>query len=841
MLRSLLRRRLLSVLSFIFLTVLLLNPAGMAQAFTVHVVDDAYVEGHGDRDATNGDSPELQVNGGRHSYARFDISKLRSGIQADDVVSATLQLYVSQVNVSGGVRVDWVNVENWDEDTLTFNNRFGYIPGYRQIPTVDRVGDFISVDVTEQLKKVVRNKDYYSILLVPDSSANVVFASKEAGGHAPRIEVDLKLTDSEVTEDKLAADAVTSAKIADGTVQKSDLVTTLADEITASTTKNTAQDSSIASNTAGISTNTTNITANTTKNTAQDSSIAGNTTNISTNAGDIDTNETAIANNTTNIGTNTTKNTAQDSSISTNTTNISILQTAVANLSLVAPDSADGVEITFTREFDHTYTPPGGAEEITVKALDLNGTGLVVDGAYPSVTLGGQTLNVLSGEDIANTSPVKQQVVVDLPGNLLAGNYRLNLSNTNGDSEVFIPITTTLSSSNPEIILKGSNPVTVFLADSSYTDTGATAIDKEDGDISASIVATDDIPSPLAVGTYTVIYNVTDSDNNAAVPVSRTVNVVDGVYPTITLLGDNPVNLSVNDSYTDAGATAWDYVDGDITTDIVTTSTVDTTTAGNYTVKYNVTDSDDNAATEVVRTVNVASCTSGNQTFNHTGANQNFTVPAGCTSLTVKAWGGGGGGGDGEGGGGGYVTGPLSVTPSETLTVIVGGGGTSSGNAFGGGGNPGGGGRSAIRRGSTELITAGAGGGGGGTDSAGGFGGGLTGGDGNDNNPFYEYGYGYGGTQSAGGGNGSQFQGGDSNYFAGGGGGYFGGGAGDIFVPGKTYYLGGGGGSSYVPSGGSTIAGSGSTEGNSAESGGAGRGGNGGDGANGKVIISWGN
>lgn len=34
-----------------------------------------------------------------------------------------------------------------------------------------------------------------------------------------------------------------------------------------------------------------------------------------------------------------------------------------------------------------------------------------------------------------------------------------------------------------------------------------------------------------------------------------------------------------------------------------------------------------------------AVCTHGSQTFTYTGSNQTFTVPAGCTSLTVKAWG----------------------------------------------------------------------------------------------------------------------------------------------------------------------------------------------------------
>ncbi|HMQ61402.1 MAG TPA: hypothetical protein PKE06_12090, partial [Flavilitoribacter sp.] len=63
--------------------------------------------------------------------------------------------------------------------------------------------------------------------------------------------------------------------------------------------------------------------------------------------------------------------------------------------------------------------------------------------------------------------------------------------------------------------------------------------------------------------------------------------------------------------------------------------------------------------------------------------NYNFIVPPGVTSVTVKAWGGGGGGGHsdggnggqsgggGGGGGGGYRTGTFTVTPGQTISIVV--------------------------------------------------------------------------------------------------------------------------------------------------------------------------
>ncbi|BBK29681.1 hypothetical protein STHU_03150 [Allostella humosa] len=83
-----------------------------------------------------------------------------------------------------------------------------------------------------------------------------------------------------------------------------------------------------------------------------------------------------------------------------------------------------------------------------------------------------------------------------------------------------------------------------------------------------------------------------------------------------------------------------------------------------------------------------------------------FVVPAGVTSINVKAWGARGGN---SGGYGGYTGGNIAVTPGETLTVIVSGGGVWTGGSSGSGGDGGGdakgadggagGGASGLRRG----------------------------------------------------------------------------------------------------------------------------------------------
>ncbi len=79
----------------------------------------------------------------------------------------------------------------------------------------------------------------------------------------------------------------------------------------------------------------------------------------------------------------------------------------------------------------------------------------------------------------------------------------------------------------------------------------------------------------------------------------------DTTAPVIILSGIASVSLQVNGSYTDAGATATDNIDGNITSSIVTVNPVNPAVVGVYTVTYNVSDAAGNAATQVTRTVNV--------------------------------------------------------------------------------------------------------------------------------------------------------------------------------------------------------------------------------------------
>ena len=88
----------------------------------------------------------------------------------------------------------------------------------------------------------------------------------------------------------------------------------------------------------------------------------------------------------------------------------------------------------------------------------------------------------------------------------------------------------------------------------------------------------------------TVTYTVTDSEGNAAAPVTRIVNVADTTAPVITLVGSTPIDVEAGTVYIDAGATATDSFEGDLTGAIVTVNPVNTSLVGTYTITYTATD-----------------------------------------------------------------------------------------------------------------------------------------------------------------------------------------------------------------------------------------------------------
>ncbi len=112
----------------------------------------------------------------------------------------------------------------------------------------------------------------------------------------------------------------------------------------------------------------------------------------------------------------------------------------------------------------------------------------------------------------------------------------------------------------------------------------------------------------LTLGKNEIIIKVTAEDLTTKI---YTINITkkeisDTTPPIITLKGDSFITLFIGDKYTDSGASASDDVDGDISDKITVSGSVDTSKAGIYDLKYNVSDKSGNKAIELIRTITVS-------------------------------------------------------------------------------------------------------------------------------------------------------------------------------------------------------------------------------------------
>lgn len=76
----------------------------------------------------------------------------------------------------------------------------------------------------------------------------------------------------------------------------------------------------------------------------------------------------------------------------------------------------------------------------------------------------------------------------------------------------------------PQLSLNGEAEITLLI-DQEYTEQGANAQDNKDGDLSSQVQITGQVDNSK-VGSYSLNYNVSDSSGNAAIQVTRAVNVI---------------------------------------------------------------------------------------------------------------------------------------------------------------------------------------------------------------------------------------------------------------------------------------------------------------------------
>ncbi|MCC7297038.1 MAG: DUF5011 domain-containing protein [Bacteroidia bacterium] len=162
----------------------------------------------------------------------------------------------------------------------------------------------------------------------------------------------------------------------------------------------------------------------------------------------------------------------------------------------------------------------------------------------------------------------------------------------------------------PIITLTGADTIRVekgSTANSCYAEVAGVsymATDPTEGNLTNDVVVVTDLDCTVP-GIYSYEFNVSDASGNKAVTRRRTVIVVlDKTAPVITLNGTTPMTVEQCDNFTDPGAVATDAVDGNLTTAIITTGSVNSSATGSYTLTYTISDAQGNTSS-VNRVVNV--------------------------------------------------------------------------------------------------------------------------------------------------------------------------------------------------------------------------------------------
>ena len=227
--------------------------------------------------------------------------------------------------------------------------------------------------------------------------------------------------------------------------------------------------------------------------------------------------------------------------------------------------------------------------------LDINPWTAIID----SVALI-ETDPLIEGNQVYSATRVGPDGIV-VPGHVFrnpdgTGNFQIGALDPAGGEDT--PGSTNLTPGDipPVISLIGSDPALVGVGDV-YADAGATAFDNLDGDVTGNIVVGGLPIDTSIVGSHIVTYDVTDSDGNPAIQVTRTVNVIVDEAPVVIVDGNDPETVGVGEVYVDAGARAIDALEGNLSGSIVVGGLpIDTSATGAHIVTYDVADSQGNAA-----------------------------------------------------------------------------------------------------------------------------------------------------------------------------------------------------------------------------------------------------
>ena len=221
-----------------------------------------------------------------------------------------------------------------------------------------------------------------------------------------------------------------------------------------------------------------------------------------------------------------------------------------------------------------------------IPQMQLNGEREVTIEAHTTYKDPGLTA-MLGKKDLTDQVSVSGTVDTTKPGAYTL-TYQLTVSEKTYTTTRTV---TVLDNEAPVLELLGGGEMTVSL-ESLYQEPGYTAIDRCDGDLAEQVK----VERMVEGDRMTLTYTVSDASGNSATA-QRNVTIRDIVAPVIYLNGYAATYVPLGSGYSDPGYTAVDDADGDITSSVVRTGSVDAGTLGTYTVNYAVTDKAGNTAT----------------------------------------------------------------------------------------------------------------------------------------------------------------------------------------------------------------------------------------------------
>jgi RHS repeat-associated protein len=221
-------------------------------------------------------------------------------------------------------------------------------------------------------------------------------------------------------------------------------------------------------------------------------------------------------------------------------TYIELKASATDNVDVITDDeisiSGDTVNTNVVDEYTVNYDVSDTAGNAAAR---VTRTVYVEDQTPPVITLNGSTpmtiahggiytelkasatdnVDVIADDEISISGDTVNTNVVD--------EYTVNYDVSDSAGNAAARVTRTVNVTDqtaPVITLSGANPQTITLGES-YVELNATATDAVEGDLTGSIVIDASAVNANLAGVYTVTYDVSDSMGNAAVQVTRTVNV----------------------------------------------------------------------------------------------------------------------------------------------------------------------------------------------------------------------------------------------------------------------------------------------------------------------------